>query len=111
MSTTWHFVTTLAALGQGAVRFTTDTLIGYVLRDTNSLQGEQIVALSAACTHMGCIVRWQDDDRSFHCPCHSAAFAEDGTHIHLNYSLNLPPLPRLNTKIEHGNVYVEVPHY
>ena len=109
MPTIWHLVTTLAALGQGAVRFTTDTLIGYVLRDSDSLQGEQIVALSAACTHMGCITRWQDDDRRFHCPCHNAVFAEDGTHIHLDYGLSLPPLTRLNTKIENGNFYVEVP--
>ncbi|GAC1428096.1 MAG: hypothetical protein NVS4B1_22690 [Ktedonobacteraceae bacterium] len=107
--TTWHFVTTLVGLGQGAVRFTTNTLVGYVLRDSNATQGEQIVALSAACTHMGCIVQWQDADRSFHCPCHSALFAEDGTHIRLNYRFGLPPLPRLNTKIEDGKVYVEVP--
>lgn len=109
MSTTWHFVTTLAALGQGAVRFTTDTLVGYVLRESDTTQDAHIVALSAACTHMGCIVRWQDDDRHFHCPCHNALFAEDGVHDQRNYKLGLPPLPRLNTKIEDGKVYVEVP--
>ena len=109
MPTTWHFVTTLAALGQEAFRFTTDTLVGYVLRATDPTQGEQIVALSAACTHMGCIVRWQDDDRAFHCPCHSALFAQDGQHIRLDYKLSLPPLPRLKTKIENGKIYVEVP--
>ncbi len=107
--TAWHFVTTLAALGQGAVRFTSDTLVGYVIRESSTTQGGQIVGLSAACTHMGCIVQWKDTDRRFHCPCHSALFAEDGTHIHLNYNLELPPLPRLNTKIEDGKVYVEVP--
>ena len=107
--TTWHFVTTVVALGEGAVRFTTDALVGYVLRESDTTQGEQIVALSAACTHMGCIVQWQDADRSFHCPCHTALFAEDGTHIRLNYKFGLPPLPRLNTKIEDGKIYVEVP--
>ncbi len=109
LPTTWHLVTTLAALGQGAVRFTADTLVGYVLRETDATQGEQIIALSAACTHMGCLVRWQDADRRFHCPCHTAVFAEDGTHIRLNYRLSLSPLPRLNTKVENGNVYVQVP--
>ena len=109
MPTIWHFVTTLAALGQEAIRFTSDTLVGYVLRENGTTQGEQIVALSAACTHMGCIVQWQEADRSFHCPCHTALFAEDGTHIRLNYKLSLPPLPRLSTKIEDGKVYVEVP--
>ncbi len=109
IGTTWHFVTTLAAVGNGAVRFTTDTLVGYVLRASDATQGEQIVALSAACTHMGCIVRWEDADRRFHCPCHTALFAENGTHIRLNYKFSLSPLPRLNTKIEDGKVYVEVP--
>ncbi len=109
MPTTWHLATTLAALGQGAVRFTADTLVGYVLRETDTTQGEQIIALSAACTHMGCLVRWQDADRRFHCPCHTAVFAADGTHVRLNYRLSLSPLPRLNTKIENGKVYVQVP--
>ncbi len=109
IATTWHFVTTVAALGNRAVRFTTDTLVGYVLRESDTAQAEQIVALSAACTHMGCIVRWDDADRNFHCPCHTALFAEDGTHIRLNYKFALSPLPRLNTKIEDGKVYVEVP--
>ncbi len=108
IDTTWHFVTTLAALGEGAVRFTTDTLVGYVLRESDTTQ-QQVVALSAACTHMGCIVRWDDTDRNFHCPCHTALFAENGTHIRLDYKFALSPLPRLNTKIEDGKVYVEVP--
>jgi len=104
MPTTWHFVTTLAELGQGAIRFTSDTIVGYVLRD-----GESVVALSAACTHMGCIVRWQDSDRRFHCPCHSALFAENGVQVNARYRYELPPLPQLYTKVEDGKVYVEVP--
>jgi hypothetical protein len=52
MSTAWHFVTTLQLLDSEARRFTTDTIVGYVLRDEgtngNRKQG-QIVALSAAC--------------------------------------------------------------
>ncbi len=107
--TSWLFVTTLANLGQGAIRFASDALIGYVLRDNSATQSDQIIALSAACTHMGCIVQWKDTDRRFHCPCHTAFFAEDGTHIYLDYKLRLQPLPRLHTKVEAGNVYVEVP--
>ncbi len=104
--TAWHFVTKLADLGQGAVIFTSSTLVGYVLREAST---NQIVALSAACTHMGCIVQWKDADRRFHCPCHSALFTENGANVHIRYKLELPPLPRLNTKIENGKVYVEVP--
>lgn len=111
--TTWHFVTTLADLGQKAVFFTTATLIGYVLRDTstNTTQTgtENVIALSATCTHMGCIVQWEDTDRRFYCPCHGAIFAEYGAHVKTNYSYDLPPLPRLHVKIADGKVYVEVP--
>ena len=102
--TTWHFVTTLANLGQGAVRFTSNAIVGYVVRT-----GGSVVALSAACTHMGCIVQWQDSNRRFHCPCHSALFAESGAYVNTRYRYELPPLPSLNTKIEDGKVYVEVP--
>ena len=105
--TRWQFVTTLAELGQEAVRFASNALIGYVIRD--AAQNDQIIAFSAACTHMGCIVQWNDGDHSFHCPCHSAFFAADGTHMRLNYRYELPPLPCLNTKVEDSKVYVEVP--
>lgn len=110
MPTTWHFVTTLAELGNGAIRFTSDTIVGYVLRDSSAdATAESVVALSAACTHMGCIVRWQDSDRRFHCPCHSALFAENGVQVNTRYQYELPPLPQLHTKVEDGKVYVEVP--
>lgn len=118
-SSTWHFVTTLADLGANATRFTTDTVIGYVLDTTakqrNNSEGpaqatNQIIALSAACTHMGCIVQWHDTDRHFHCPCHGGIFAENGTEVIApGAKYSLLPLPRLETKVEHGNVYVRVP--
>ncbi|GLV53467.1 (2Fe-2S) ferredoxin [Dictyobacter sp. S3.2.2.5] len=111
---TWHFVVRLADLGQSAVRFSAPTLTGYVLRNPQGSKNSadpnaSITALSAACTHMGCIVQWNDADRSFHCPCHSAIFAETGIHQNLNYRYELPPLPQLQTKVEGGNVYVMVP--
>jgi cytochrome b6-f complex iron-sulfur subunit len=35
-------------------------------------------ALSAVCTHLGCIVKWQKGRREFFCPCHGARFDIDG---------------------------------
>jgi len=113
VATTWHKVTTLANLGKSAVRFAADTLIGYVIRDDGD-EGDpdkgKIIAMSAACTHMGCIVQWQDSDRKFHCPCHGGIFTEYGKVDNRAWGVRyLYALPRLKTKIENGYVYVEVP--
>jgi Rieske Fe-S protein len=111
--TTWHLVTSVADLGDKAMRFVTDTVVGYIIRDDGD-GGDpdkgKIIAISAACTHMGCIVQWQDSDRKYHCPCHGGLFSEYG-HVDAGAApiRYLRPLPRLNTKIVNGNVYVEVP--
>ena len=53
-----------------------DNVAGY--RDD---QGK-LHAVSAACTHMGCIVGWNENDRTWDCPCHGSRFALDGEVIH-----------------------------
>jgi nitrite reductase/ring-hydroxylating ferredoxin subunit len=40
--------------------------------------GEQIVALSDVCPHLGCKVRWDDAERGFVCPCHGGFFSKEG---------------------------------
>ncbi len=113
---TWHLVTSLADLGSEAVRFTSESVIGYVIRvvgeyyDKNGKEQEDIIALSAACTHMGCLIQWRGTERHFYCPCHGAIFGAQGEPPQVNYKYSIPPLPRLNTKIENGNVYVELPN-
>jgi cytochrome b6-f complex iron-sulfur subunit len=35
-------------------------------------------ALSAVCTHLGCITRYRPDERIITCPCHGSRFGLDG---------------------------------
>nr|BBH93464.1 hypothetical protein KTA_16630 [Thermogemmatispora argillosa] len=123
----WHFVAEVSALGDRPVRFVTETIAGYVIRQARgpsrygaeawsetgnetTASEEEIIAFSAACTHMGCLVEWQESDGKFHCPCHGGVFtasgAADPSAGHLRY---LAPLPRLDTRIEDGKIYVRIP--
>lgn len=40
--------------------------------------GGKIYALSAICTHLGCIVNWNEAQKQIICPCHGAVFDLNG---------------------------------
>ncbi|HZI64686.1 MAG TPA: Rieske 2Fe-2S domain-containing protein, partial [Thermoanaerobaculia bacterium] len=40
-------------------------------------QGE-LHALSPYCTHLGCIVHWNEAEESWDCPCHGGRYTPDG---------------------------------
>jgi glycine/D-amino acid oxidase-like deaminating enzyme/nitrite reductase/ring-hydroxylating ferredoxin subunit len=42
----------------------------------------KLYAVSAACTHKGCTVTWNNADRTWDCPCHGSVYAADGSVIH-----------------------------
>ena len=50
-------------------------------------------AVSAVCTHLGGIVRWNDLERSWYCPLHGSRFASDGTLLEGPGTENLKRIP------------------
>lgn len=86
-------------VGQGQVLPVNDKPVIVV----NTAQGG-LKAFSAICTHLGCIVEWDQGRQFILCPCHDGRFnALNGTVI----SGPAPaPLPELALTIEDDSVYV-----
>ncbi len=42
---------------------------------------EGFYAVSAVCTHLGCITQWKPDANLIACPCHGSKFKSDGTKV------------------------------
>ena len=38
--------------------------------------------LSPVCRHAGCIVHWNDAERTWDCPCHGSRFSPEGQVLH-----------------------------
>ncbi|MHB8507414.1 MAG: QcrA and Rieske domain-containing protein [Candidatus Dormibacteria bacterium] len=95
----WTPVVALAALAPGtAVRFSAGAVEGFVVN-----HGGSVTALSAVCTHLGCLLRLNQPAGRLDCPCHGAAFALDGTPLNREY---LTALPRLESRVRDGVVEV-----
>jgi len=62
-------------------------------------------ALSAVCTHLGCITNWKSEDGIIACPCHGSKFAKTGEVI----SGPAPrPLPRFHITLnDRGELVVD----
>jgi Rieske Fe-S protein len=68
-----------------------------------SENGQNFKALSNVCTHLGCRVRWAEDEQVFYCPCHDARFDKEGS------VLSGPPprpLDEVTIKIEDDKIYM-----
>ena len=71
--------------------------LAYVKR----VKEDEVIAISAACSHLGCIVTWDEEQKIFRCPCHDGRFDGEGRVI----SGPPPgPLRRHKAKIEDGTI-------
>jgi Rieske Fe-S protein len=43
------------------------------------LEDQQFRAMSMKCTHLGCTVRWDNEEQLLRCPCHGSRFKDDGS--------------------------------
>lgn len=103
-ATTWTPVARLDAVRTGhAVQFSTGGVVGFV-----SNRNGQYQAVSAVCTHQGCILGLDGGTQQLQCPCHRAAFNLDGDVISHELPMTLRPLPRIATRVRDGNVEVQV---
>jgi Rieske Fe-S protein len=78
-----------------------DRTVVYLVR-TGS---EDVRALQSTCTHLGCRTSYDRKSKRILCPCHGGVFD-----VHGNVLEGPPPapLPTLSTRIENGNVMVQV---
>ncbi len=84
----------------GSVTLITDQNV-YVVR---AMEGF-FFALSATCTHLGCITNWKPDEGIVACPCHGSKFSRDGVVIG---GPAPKPLPRFEISLDdQGNLVVD----
>jgi nitrite reductase/ring-hydroxylating ferredoxin subunit len=101
----WTAVATNADLAGGATqRFNAGGVIGYV-----SATDGGVVAVSAACTHQGCILEHNAVAGRLDCPCHRTAFGVDGRLLFSQLASQPAPLTRLQARQREGQVEVLVP--
>jgi len=46
--------------------------------------------VSSTCTHLGCTVKWNNDEKSWDCPCHGSRYTYDGSAINGPTNHDLP---------------------
>ena len=66
-------------------------------------QDGTITAISATCTHLGCVVSWKEEDNIFKCPCHDGRYDSEGKVIS---GPQPAPLWRHPAKMEDGRLFL-----
>ncbi len=108
---TWQFVSEVDGIKVGeAVRYRgpSGETINITRRSRNG-DADDFIALSSTCPHLGCQVRWEEQNNRFFCPCHSGVFDPSGK------AISGPPgeagqtLGRYDLRVENGILHIAVP--
>jgi cytochrome b6-f complex iron-sulfur subunit len=65
----------------------------------------QYKVYSGVCTHLGCIIQWEQDKQHFYCPCHKGYFDKTG-----KVTGGPPPRPldEYTVEVEKNLVFIQV---
>jgi Rieske Fe-S protein len=101
----WVPVGSVSDVSEGsAKRFTTAAVVGFV-----SEHDGKLLAVSGACTHLGCLLQPNAPAGRLDCPCHRTSFGYDGRVLFSQLDTAPPPLPRIQARRSAGAVEVFVP--
>ncbi|HEX3828315.1 MAG TPA: Rieske (2Fe-2S) protein [Sporichthyaceae bacterium] len=101
----WVQVASGSDLASGASqRFVTADAVGFV-----TVHEGRLMAVSGACTHLGCLLRDNAPAGRLDCPCHRTSFAPDGTVVFSQLSTHPAPLPTYRVRERESAVEVYVP--
>ncbi len=69
------------------------------------LENGSFIALSRTCTHLGCALSWDVNDKKFVCPCHGSTFNQEGVVL---TAPAIRPLDFSPVRIENGLVRIDI---
>jgi cytochrome b6-f complex iron-sulfur subunit len=100
----WVRVAGTGEVAGRTVPFATPGVVGFVTERAGDL-----VAVSGACSHQGCLLRLNEAAERLDCPCHRTAFSAEGRLLFHQLETAPPPLARLQVRRNGDAVEVLLP--
>lgn len=77
ISENWLHVATVEELDKMGQLLNEKSPVGPILIIGTS-KSQNLIAVNPTCTHLGCKVEWESQEKIFLCPCHASEFGVDG---------------------------------
>ena len=92
---------TLRVTRQDGFTQVVDRTVVYLIKTSDN----QVRAMHSTCTHLGCRTSYDPETKKILCPCHGGVYDLNGQVV---AGPPPSPLPKLNARIEGGNVFVQI---